>query len=112
MFDCYYQKLVYNSLANDGVLAVVTINNNKTFKNKYHGVLKILAVQDKKWVHISIDFIIDFPVNRNFWGNFCINIMVMVNRLSKMVKSIFMDVPKMQLKFGNVTDRTWACQIK
>ena len=64
---------------------------SKTFKNKYHGVLKLLPVPDKKWVHISIDFIIDFPISRDFWGKNCINIMVMVNRLSKIVKCIFMD---------------------
>ena len=62
-----------------------------SFKDKYHGVLKPQPVPDKKWVYISIDFIIDFPVNRDFWGKNCINIMVMVNRLNKMVKYIFMD---------------------
>ena len=64
---------------------------SKTSKNKYHGAFKLLSLQDKKWVHISIDFIIDLPVNRDFWGKDCINIMVMVDRLNKMVKCIFMD---------------------
>ena len=66
---------------------------SKTLKNKYHGALKHLPVPDKKWVHISIDFITQFPVNRDSWGENCINIMVMVmvNRLNKMVKCIFMD---------------------
>ena len=64
---------------------------SKTFKNKYHGALKFLPVPDKKWAHISIDFIIDFPINSDLWGKDCINIMVMVNRLSKMVKCIPMD---------------------
>ena len=57
----------------------------------YHGVLKPLPVPDKKWVHISIDSIIDFPVKREIWGKICINIMVMANRLNKMIKYIFMD---------------------
>ena len=64
---------------------------SKTFRNKYHGALKLLPVPDKKWAHISIDFIIDFPVSRDLWGRNCINIMVMVDRLSKMVKCIPMD---------------------
>ena len=64
---------------------------SKTSKNKYHGALKPLPVPDKRWVHISIDFIIDLPVSRDFWGKDCINIMVMVDRLSKMVKCIPMD---------------------
>ena len=63
----------------------------KTSKNKYHGAFKPLPIPDKKWVHISIDFIIDFPVSRDFWGKTCINIMVIIERLSKMVKCIFMD---------------------
>ena len=46
---------------------------SKTFKNKYHGVLKLLPVPDKKLAHISIDFIINFPINRDFWGENCIN---------------------------------------
>ena len=64
---------------------------SKTFKNKYHGALKPLPITDKRWAHISIDFIIDFPVSRDLWGKYCINIMVVVNRLSKMVKCILMD---------------------
>ena len=64
---------------------------SKTSKNKYHGALKPLPVPDKRWVHISIDFIIDFPVSRDFWGKDCINIMVIMDRLSKMVKCILMD---------------------
>ena len=34
-------------------------------KNKYHGSLRLLLVPDKKWAHISIDLIIDLPVNRD-----------------------------------------------
>ena len=33
----------------------------------------------------------DFPVSRVFWGKDCINIMVIVDRSSKMVKCILMD---------------------
>ena len=64
---------------------------SKTLRNKYHGVFKLLPVSDNKWVHISIDFIIDLPVNRDFWGRNSINIMVIVDRLSKMMKCIFLD---------------------
>ena len=64
---------------------------SKTSKNKYHGTFKPLTVPDKRWIHISIDFIIDLPVSRDLWGKDCINIMVVVDRLSKMVKRIFMD---------------------
>ena len=64
---------------------------SKTSKNKYHGAFKFLPVPDKRWFHISIDFIIDFPVSRDFWGKDCINIMVIMDRLNKIVKYIFMD---------------------
>ena len=50
-----------------------------------------MPVPDKKWVHISIGFIIDLTVSREFWGKNCINIVVIVNRLNKMIKCIFMD---------------------
>ena len=64
---------------------------NKTSRNKYHGAFKFLPVPDKKWAHISIDFIIDLPVNRDLWGKNCINIMVVVDSLSKMVKYILIN---------------------
>ena len=41
---------------------------SKTFRNKYHGALTLLPVPDKRWVYISIDFIIDLPASRDFWG--------------------------------------------
>ena len=64
---------------------------SKNSRDEYHGALKPLPVPDRRWSHISIDFIVDLPVNRDLWGKDCINIMVVVNRLSKMVKCIFMD---------------------
>ena len=64
---------------------------NKTSKNKYHGVFKPLPIPNRKWVHISIGFMIDFPVNSDFWGEDFINIMVIINRMNQIVKCIFMD---------------------
>ena len=64
---------------------------SKNSRDKYHGALKPLPVPDRRWSHISIDFIVDLPVNRDLWGRDCINIMVVVDRLSKMVKCILMD---------------------
>ena len=64
---------------------------SKKFRDKYHGALKLFPVPDRRWFHISIDFIVDLPVNRDLWGKDCINIMVIVDRLSKMVKCILMD---------------------
>ena len=64
---------------------------SKNFRDKYHGALKPFPVPDRRWFHISIDFIVDLPINRDLWGKDCINIMVIVDRLSKMVKYIFMD---------------------
>ena len=64
---------------------------NKNSRDKYHGALKPLPIPDKRWSHISIDFIVDLPVNKDLWGKDCINIMVIINRLNKMVKCISMD---------------------
>ena len=64
---------------------------SKNSRDKYHGALKFLPVPDRRWSHISIDFIVDLPVSRDLWGKDCINITVIVDRLSKIVKCIFMD---------------------
>ena len=64
---------------------------SKKFRDKYHGALKLFPVPNKRRSHISIDFIVDLPVNRDLWGKDCINIMVIINKLSKMVKCVFMD---------------------
>ena len=64
---------------------------SKNFRDKYLGALKPFPVPDKGWSHISIDFIVDLPVNRDLWGRKYINIMVIIDKLSKMVKCIFMD---------------------
>ena len=64
---------------------------SKNFRDKYHGTLKLFPVPDRRWSHISIDFIVGLPVSRDLWGRDCINIMVVIDRLSKMVKCIFMD---------------------
>ena len=45
----------------------------------------------KRWFHIFIDFIVGLPINRHLWGKNCIDIMVVVNKLNKMVKCIFID---------------------
>ena len=68
------------------------VKKTKRQKNKYHGAIKFLIIPDKKWVHISIDFTIDFAVNPDFLKKKnCINTMVIMDRLNKMVKCIFMD---------------------
>ena len=37
------------------------------------------------------DFIVDLPINRNLSDKNCLKIMVLINKLSKMVKCIFID---------------------
>ena len=64
---------------------------NKNSRDKHHGAMKPLPIPDKLWSHISIDFIVDLPVSKNLWGKDCINIMVIINKLSKMVKYIPID---------------------
>ena len=52
------------------LLSKIVINAEKTkhLKINITVFLKPLPVPDKRWVHISIDFIIDFPVSRDLWG--------------------------------------------
>ena len=63
----------------------------KNFGDKYHEVLKFLPAPNKKRSHSFIYFIVDLPVNRDLWGKFRINIMVIINKLNEMVKCIFID---------------------
>ena len=41
---------------------------SKKFRDKYHEALKPFPVPNKRWSHISIDFIVDLPVSRDLWG--------------------------------------------
>ena len=45
----------------------------------YNGLLKPLPAPDRRWKDISIDFVVDLPISKG-----CTNIMVVVDRLSKM----------------------------
>ena len=84
----YYWPWIINDVKN-----CYGCKKSKTSKDKYHGAFKFLPIPDRRWVHISIGFIINFPVSRDFWGKNCINIIIIIiiDRLSKMVKCILMD---------------------
>ena len=50
---------------------------------QYHGALKTLPVADRRWRHLSMDFIVGLPPS-TFNGLLCENILVIVDRLTKM----------------------------
>jgi hypothetical protein len=58
----------------------------KSSRLKYQGLLKPLAVPERRWQDISVDFIVDLPISKG-----CRNIMVVVCRLSKMIHAIACD---------------------
>ena len=93
MYEIFNRYYYWQNIINDVKRFVRNCYSCKKKKNpdKYHGVLKLLPVPNKRWFHISIAFIVDLPVNRDFWGKKIINIMVIVNNLNKMIKCIFMD---------------------
>jgi transposase InsO family protein len=56
-----------------------TCRRAKTSRETYNGLLKPLPVPDRRWKDISVDFVVDLPASKG-----CTNIMVVVDRLSKM----------------------------
>ena len=61
---CYYWPKVINDVKLF-VRNCYGCKKNKKFRDKYHGDLKFLPVPNKLWFHISIDFIVDLPINCN-----------------------------------------------
>jgi len=55
-----------------------TCRKAKSSRDKYHGLLKPLPIAERRWQHISVDFVIDLPESKGYT-----NIMVVVDRLSK-----------------------------
>ena len=51
----------------------------KVSHETYNGLLKPLPAPDRRWKDVSIDFVVDLPVSKG-----CTNIMVVIDRLSKM----------------------------
>ena len=59
----------------------------KTSTEQYHGALKTLPVADRRWRHLSLDFIVGLPPS-DLNGQRCENILVVVDRLTKMAHVI------------------------
>ena len=55
-----------------------TCRRAKASREKYHGLLKPLPVPERRWQHISVDFVVNLPESEG-----CTNIIVVVDRLSK-----------------------------
>ena len=56
-----------------------TCSRSKASREKYNGLLKPLPVPERRWRDISVDFIVELPESQDYT-----NIMVVVDRLSKM----------------------------
>ena len=57
---------------------------NKTSQNKYHDLLKLLAVSERQWAHIFMNFIIELFPSKVTDDNVYQNVLVVVNHLTKM----------------------------
>lgn len=64
---------------------------SKISQDKYHGLLKPLEIPNRRWAHLSMDFIVGLPVSKDHFGRRCTNILVVTDRLTKMVRYIPMD---------------------
>ena len=57
---------------------------NKTSQDKYHDLLKLLAVLKRQWAHIFMNFIIELFPSKAADDNVYQNVLVVVNHLTKM----------------------------
>ena len=74
----YYWPNMHNTIRRY-VASCHTCRRAKTSRETYNGLLKPLPVPDRRWKDISVDFVVDLPTSKG-----CTNIMVVVDRLSKM----------------------------
>ena len=61
---------------------------SKINRDRYHGALKPLPPPERRWRHISMDFIVELPEALDCYGRRVKNIMVVVDRLTKMTHFI------------------------
>ena len=62
---------------------------NKTSQDKYHDLLKLLAVPERQWAHIFMNFIIELFSSKVTDDNVYQNVLVVVDHLTKMRHLIF-----------------------
>ena len=63
----------------------------KVFREKYYGFLKSLLILERRWAYISIDFITGLSLSNDYYGRKCVNILVIIDRLIKMIKYILIN---------------------
>lgn len=73
----YYWPLMHETIRRY-VKSCHVCSRTKASREKYHGLLKPLPVPDRRWAHISVDFVVELPASEGSE-----NIMVVVDRLSK-----------------------------
>ena len=66
-------------------------SRSKVSQDKKHELFKSLFVPDRRWAHISINFIVDLSLSLNHFERDYINILVVVDRLFKIIKYILMN---------------------
>lgn len=81
----YYWPEMYQSVRRF-VKSCHVCSRAKAHRDAYQGLLKPLPIPDRRWSDISVDFVVDLPLSKR-----CQNIMVVVDRLSKMKHLIAMD---------------------
>jgi hypothetical protein len=74
----YYWPLMHDSVRRF-VASCQTCSRTKSSREKYNGLLKPLPVPERRWKDLSVDFVTELPESNGYT-----NIMVVVDRLSKM----------------------------
>ena len=54
-----------SNVSSEIVMVAKKKKKKKKNSDKYRGILKLLPVLNKRWLYISIDFIVNLPGNRN-----------------------------------------------
>jgi hypothetical protein len=78
----YYWPRMYDTVRKY-VASCHTCHRSKTSREAYNGLLKPLPVPERRWKHISVDFIVELPSSEENT-----NMMVVVDRLTKQVHII------------------------
>lgn len=79
----YYWPLLHRNVQRY-VKSCRTCHRAKPSRERYHGLLKPLEVPPRRWAHVSMDFIVDLPRSKTNAGVSVRNILVVVDRLTKM----------------------------
>ena len=64
---------------------------SKAFRNKYFDAFRFLFVSKRRWNDVLINFVVRLSLSKNSWKINCENMMIITNRLSKIIHVKFIN---------------------